>query len=258
MKSMNIIITGGSSGIGKALKEYYQNKGNRVFGISREADDYECDVTDRNGMEAVFKDIATKIQKIDMLINCAGFGGSGAVELMPIEKVQSIYDVNVIGTINAIQLALPIMNEKGKIINVSSAMALFPIPFRAFYASSKNAIISITDALRMELSRTKIQTCAICPSDIKTNFTKNRVKNYETNERYGDSIALSTQALDAKEDKRMSLEKAIKIITRWTDRKKLKPMYIMTFKFKLLYFAKGILPKSLYLRCCNKFMNKKK
>ena len=255
---MNIIITGASSGIGKALKEYYEKKGNVVFDISRSGDGYQCDITNRKGLETVFNDIASKVEKIDMLINCAGFGGSGAIELMPIDKVQSIYDVNVIGTINCIQLTLPLMGNRGKIINIASAMGLYPIPFRGFYASAKSAIIALSDSLRMELSQTKIQVTAICPSDIKTNFTQNRLKDYETNQRYGDAVALSTQAVDGREEKRMSLNKAIKIMTRWINKRHLKPLYIMTFKYKLLYFAKGIFPKSLYQKACNKLFFKKR
>ena len=255
---MNIIITGASSGIGKALKEYYENKGHLVFDISRSGDGFQCDVTDRKALEVVFEEIAKKVPHIDMLINCAGFGGSGAIELMPPEKVQAIYDVNIMGTINAIQLALPLMGDRGKIINIASAMGLFPIPFRGFYGSAKSAVVALSDSLRMELSQTKIQVTAICPCDIKTNFTKNRLKDFETNERYGDAVRLSTEAVDSREDKRMRLEKATKIITRWIDRKRLKPLYIMTFKFKLLYFAKGILPKSLYLKACNKMFLKTK
>ena len=253
-----IVITGASSGMGKALKEYYQSKGDKVYNISLEEADFNCDVTDRTKMEEAFKDIKNKFQNIDMLINCAGFGASGAIELTPIEKAQSVFDVNIIGTINAIQLALPLMGNKGKIINFSSAMGLFPIPYRAFYGASKSAIISLTDSLRLELCQTNIQVTAVCPSDIKTNFTKNRIKNFDTNDHYGKAIELSTLYSDNREDKRMSLEKATKILVKWINRKKLKPIYIMTFKYKLLYFAKGFLPKSWYLAGCNKVMKKRK
>ncbi len=254
----NIVITGASSGMGMALKEYYQKRGDKVYNISLAEADFNCDVTDRAKMEEAFKDIKEKFDRIDMLINCAGFGGSGAIELTPINKVQSIFDVNIIGTVNAIQLALPLMGKKGKIINFASAMGLFPIPYRAFYGASKSAIIALTDSLRCELCQTKIQVTAVCPSDIKTNFTKNRLKDFQTNERYGKAIELSTLHTDSREDKRMSLEKATKILVRWINKKKLKPMYIMTFKYKLLYFAKGLLPKSWYLAGCNKVMNKRK
>lgn len=79
----------------------------------------------------------------------------------------------------------------------------------------------LSDCLRMELSKTKIQSTAICPCDIKTNFTKNRKKDFQTNERYGDAIRLSAQRIDSREDKRMSVEKATKIMTKIIAKKNL-------------------------------------
>ena len=244
----NIIITGASSGIGKALKEYYKNLGNTVLGISRTNDDYLCDVSDKVALKKVFDDIKTKIGKIDILINCAGFGLSGAIELIDEERIRKEYDVNVFGTIFATQLALPFMENEGKIINISSACALFPLPFRAFYCSSKAAVSMLSDCLRMELSKTKIQVTAICPCDIKTNFTKNRVKSYETNERYLLAVQKSAEKIDSMEDRRMSLEKATRIMTKIINKKKLKPQYIMGLRNKFLYHLTKFFPKSWVLK----------
>lgn len=244
----NIIITGSSSGIGKALKEYYQNLGNNVVGISRTNDDYLCDISDREALGKVFEQIKEKFGKIDILINCAGFGISGAIELIDAERIEKEYDVNVLGTVYATQFAIPLMGNEGKIINISSACALFPLPFRAFYCSSKAAVSMLSDCLRMELSKTKIQVTAICPCDIKTNFTKNRVKSYETNERYGEAIRKSAEKIDNREDKRMSLEKAIKIMTKIINKKKLKPQYVMGARNKFLYQIQKFFPKSWVLK----------
>lgn len=254
---MNIIITGASSGIGQALKNHYEKLGHTVFDISKSGDGYECDVADRAALEKVVADIMTKVESIDILINCAGFGVSGAIELVPIENVKSIFDVNVIGAVNMLQLVLPHMKKGGKVINISSVLALFPTPYRGYYCASKSALSSISDALYMELKASGIQVTAICPCDIKTNFSKNRVKNFETNERYGEAIALSTKHIDDKEDKRMPIDKATKILVKWIDKRHLKPQYIMSFKFKLLYAFKNIFPKSVYLKVCNKMFNKK-
>ncbi len=254
---MNIIITGASSGIGLALKNHYQSLGNTVFDISKSGEGYECDVTDRASLSKIIEDIMTKVDHIDILINCAGFGVSGAIELVPIENIKAIFDVNVIGAVNMLQLVLPHMKKGGKVINISSVLALFPTPFRGYYCASKSALSTINDALYMELKESGIQVSAFCPSEIKTNFSKNRVKSFETNERYGEAISLSTKHIDDKEEKRMPIDKAVKILVRWIDKKHLKPQYIMTFKFKLLYALKNIFPKSVYLKVCNKMFNKK-
>lgn len=254
----NIIITGASSGIGQALKNYYLEKGDNVIGISMGGDDYNCDVSDFQKMQEIFENIKTKIDKIDIVIPCAGFGLSGAVELIDNAQIQKEYDVNVMGTINTVQCALPLMRENGKIINISSACALFPLPFRTFYCSSKAAISSFSDCLRMELSKTKIQSTAICPCDIKTNFTKNRQKSYQTNERYGQAIRLSAERIDSREDKRMSLDKAIKIITKIIDKKKLKPQYVMGVRNKIMYQIQKFFPRSLVLKVLTKLFYRDK
>ena len=248
----NIVITGSSSGIGQALRKHYENLGNTVIGISLADDDYNCDVSNAEEMKRIFDDIAKKIDKIDILIPCAGFGLSGAIELIDNARIQKEYDVNVMGTINAIQNAIPLMRENGKIINISSACALFPLPFRAYYCSSKAAVSMLSDCLRMELSKTKIQSTAICPCDIKTNFSKNRAKSYETNERYGEAIRLSAERIDSREDKRMPIEKALKIFVKIIDKKKLKPQYVMGTRNKILYQVQKFFPKSFVIKVMTK------
>ncbi len=248
----NIVITGSSSGIGQALRAYYEKNGDNVIGISLEGDDYNCDVSSFDTMKSIFEEIAKKFDKIDILIPCAGFGLSGAIELINNKQIQKEYDVNVMGTVNAIQCALPLMRENGKIINISSACALFPLPFRAFYCSSKAAVSSLSDCLRMELSKTKIQSTAICPCDIKTNFTKNRQKSYDTNERYKEAIRLSAERIDSREDKRMSVDKAVKIMTKIINKKKLKPQYVMGVRNKILYQIQKFFPRTWVLKVMTK------
>ena len=150
------------------------------------------------------------------------------------------------------------MSEKGKIINISSACALFPLPFRAFYCSSKAAVSMMSDCLRMELCKTKIQCTAICPCDIKTNFTKNRQKDFQTNERYGDAIRLSAERIDSREDKRMSVEKATKIMTKIIDKKKLKPQYVMGARNKVMYQVQKFFPRSFVLKVLTKIFYRDK
>lgn len=248
----NILITGSSSGMGKALRDYFTANGDNVLGISLSGDDYNCDVSDAEEMKKVFEQIKNKISTVDILINCAGFGIYGAIELIDNEKVQKQYDVNVMGTVNAIQNTLPIMSEEGKIINFSSICALFPIPFRSYYCSTKAAVSMLSDCLRMELSKTKIQVTAICPGEIKTNFTKNRVNTYETNEKYGDAPRYSIEKISTREDKRMPIEKATKILVKIIEKKKLKPQYLMDGKSKFLNAMSKLAPKSLLLKILKK------
>ncbi|MBQ8444692.1 MAG: SDR family NAD(P)-dependent oxidoreductase [Clostridia bacterium] len=203
-------------------------------------------------MKKVFDKISQKYGSIDILISCAGFGIYGAIELIENEKIQKQYDVNVLGTINAIQNCLPLMSEEAKIINISSICALFPIPFRSYYCSSKAAVSMLSDCLRMELSNTKIQSTAICPGEIKTNFTKNRVNSYQTNERYGNAPMHSIEKITLRENKRMPIEKATKILVKIIEKEKLKPQYIMGARNKFLYQIQKFVPRSLMLKILKK------
>lgn len=244
----NIIITGASSGIGLALKNHFKAEGHNVFGISKSEDDFSCDVSNFDAMKKVFEDISQKIDRIDIIIACAGFGIYGAIELIDNATVQKEYDVNVMGVINTIQCALPLMREDGKIINISSICALFPIPFRSYYCSSKAAVSMLSDCLRIELSKTKIQSTAICPGEIKTNFTKNRINSYDTNDKYGDAPQYSIEKISKREHKRMPIEKAIKIFVKIINKKRLKPQYIMGAKNKFLYQLQKFAPRGLMLK----------
>ena len=89
----------------------------------------------------------------------------------------------------------------------------------------------------------------------KTNFTKNRVKDFETNSRYGDSVKKSTEYVDSHEDKRMSVESAVKKMAKFIERKKLKPMTIIG-KQKYLYFISRLVPKSLFIKVIGKIFVK--
>ncbi len=253
----NVIITGGSSGIGKAFKEYYEKCGDKVFDISLESGEYACDVSDYEKMKEVFEKIGKIAPKIDILINCAGFGVSGLIELVPNEVSKKIFDVNVFGTVNACKLALPLMGNEGKIINIASVLALFPCPYRGYYCASKAAVAALSDALRMELSGTKIQVCTLYPGDVKTNFTKNRVKNFETNERYGDAPIKTTQYVDSRENKRMSVEFAVGKMIKAIEKKKLKPMVIISPKYSKVYHISKLFSKNAVINVTKKVVIKK-
>ena len=240
-----ILITGGSSGIGAGLKQYFLNAGDKVFNLSRHSEDLPCDITNKDALDAAFKKLEN--EKFDILINCAGQGLSGAVELTSEKEIKKQFDLNFFALVDVTKRALPLMKEKSKIINISSTCALFPLPFRSYYCASKAAVSMITDGLRMELKNTSIQVAAICPGEVKTAFTKNRVKEFATNSRYGDSVEKSTRHVDSHEDKRMSVEYAVKKMTRFIEKKKLKPQIIIG-KQKYLYFISRLVPKSWFIK----------
>lgn len=257
IEKRTIVITGASSGIGQGLKEIFEKKGDVVIDISTNGRDYQCDVGDHKKLKKVFDDIYLNHGEIDMLITCAGYGISGAIELLKEEDTKKQFDVNFFGTANACKYVIPMMKKRGKIIIIASATAFFPLPFKAYYCASKSAVDSFAQSLRMELSQTKIQVTSICPGDIRTNFSQNRVKIYETNERYGSSIELSTKPTERTEKRRMSPEYAIKKIYKVCEKSHLKPRYIIGKQYKFFNICRHLFSTNLIDKCLIKIFYKK-
>jgi short-subunit dehydrogenase len=259
MKHKIVVITGATSGIGLACARAFKTAGNIVIGIARgvtEAegigdtfdDLFQADVIDETKISEIFTNIKEKYGCVDILINNAGYGLSGATELVSVDSARKIFDVNVIGKFIVSKYALPLMHRGSKLFYISSSMALHPVPFRALYGASKSAIRSIALAQRMECRDFGVDVCCICPGDIKTNFTRSRVKDFSTNERYGDRMKRATEGLDAKEGKRMPPECVARVIMKQAQKKRTKPQVIVGAKHKLLYFLTRIFPLSWYLR----------
>ncbi len=253
-----IVITGGTSGIGEKTAKLFEESGNKVIVLARNINvenpmHYACDVSKESDLIGVFADILKRFGSIDILINNAGYGLSGITELIETNEAKQLFDVNFFGLWLTTKYALPLMKSGGRIINISSAMVYFPLPYRSFYAASKAAVNSLTFAQRGELNKIGIDICAVCPGDVKTNFTKNRVKDFKTNERYGDAIKKVTAKLDSKENKRMDADIVSNAIFDIANKKKTKPMYIIGKKYKFLYFLSKIFPLSILLKAIDKY-----
>lgn len=180
-----LLLTGGSSGIGKAAVELFASKGYQVYELSRHGKSSEgiqhidCDVTSVDDCQRAVKEMVGKTGHIDVLISNAGMGISGAVEFTTTEDLHRQMDVNFFGAVNISQAVLPIMRQqhKGRIIFVSSMAAVFAIPFQAFYSASKFAINGYAMALLNEVRPFGISVCCLLPGDVKTGFTAVRNKS---------------------------------------------------------------------------------
>jgi len=258
-----IVITGGTSGIGKACLEKFSSAGDNVIVLSRKNPDnlknfVECDVSNFENVKIAFDEIKKEMGTIDVLILNAGYGISGAIELVDNKDIENLFDVNLFGVINCYKCALPMMKSGSLIINMSSACAFFPLPFRGLYCSSKSALNMLTYSMKMECEPFGVKVCAVCPGDVKTNFTKNRVKNFDTNERYADRIKNATSKVDGREEKRMSADKVANVVFKISLKRRVKPYYIVGFKYKALNFAMRFLPLSALLFFTSKIFGGKK
>ena len=131
---------------------------------------FSVDVTDEPSVQAAVQAVFEQEKHIDILVNCAGFGISGAVEYTELQDAKRQLDVNFFGTVNCTKAVLPIMHRRrrGKIVCVSSVAGAIPIPFQTFYSVSKSAINAYATALANEVRPYGIQVCAVQPGDRKS------------------------------------------------------------------------------------------
>ena len=178
-----ILITGASSGIGKACANYLAQKGYKVYGTSRKPSepikDYEMltlDVTDPASVQQAVNTVIAKEGRIDVLLNNAGFGLGGAIENFSEEEMQKEMGVVFFGMARMMKAVLPHMRKekKGLIINVSSIMGYIALPFQGYYSASKFALEGLSEALRMEVKSFGINIALINPGDFRTGFTASR------------------------------------------------------------------------------------
>lgn len=252
-----VVISGASSGIGKLLKKLFVQNGDTVIGLSRRAEgenDIALDVTDLNACEETVNKIKEKYGGVDILVNNAGVGISGAAEYLDPEDFDRVNRTNYYGVWNLSRTMLKIMGRGGKIVNISSACALFALPFRCVYCASKAAVNMLGYGMRMELKKSGICVVTVCPGDIRTEFTQNRIKNSEGGARYGGDVKKAAEKVDSRQHKRMAPEAAAKKIFRIASRKN-GALYIVGVKYRFFYLAQRFLPTGAFLSVTNRLFN---
>lgn len=250
MKTM--IITGGSSGIGKATAEYFANQGYRVYDLSRHGENHvgirhiDCDVTNPVDCTTAVEQVIDEQGVIDVLISNAGMGISGAVEFTSPKDIRHIMDVNFFGAVNISQAVLPYMRKErsGRIIFVSSLMAIFAIPFQAFYSASKFAVNGYAMALKNELRPFDIEVSCMLPGDVKTGFTGAREKNEKGNIAYP-ALEKAVKTMENDEQNGMDPNDIAKKIYHIAETSMPLAMYTAGWKYQLFLLLNKLVPQTL-------------
>ena len=241
------VVTGGSSGIGLAVTERLLADGWTVYNLSRHpggnAIHIPTDVSDEQAVRAAFERVDREAGGLSLLVNCAGFGISGAAEETALSQAKRQFDVNFFGTLLCSQQAAGLMRRDGggRIINVSSAAAIFAIPFQAFYSASKSAINSLSLAMDNELRGFGIRVTAVMPGDVLTGFTDAREKNAADGV-YGDMVAKSVAVMEKDERGGMTPEYIAECIVKTAARRSPKPLYVAGAQYKLFALLFKLLP----------------
>ncbi len=237
-----VVITGANSGIGLSTAIKLIERGDIAFCLSRTAPTdkrinfVKCDVTSREQISNALSTIYAQTKHIDVVINNAGMGISGATEYEPEQDIQKIINVNLIGVINVCSLALPYLREtKGRIINIGSLASVFPLPFQSLYSVTKAGVLSFSLSLQNEIKPSGIKVSCVLPGDIKTNFTANRQKTEVQNDTiYGQRVSNSVARMEKDEQNGMAPDSVAKVIIKCIYKKRPPLVISVGAKYKFL------------------------
>lgn len=254
MKQQKIaVVTGGSSGIGRATAQQLSQRGCVVYELSRRDNPPEgvrhltADVTDEEQVRAAISAIITREGRIDILVNNAGYGISGAAEMTASADSHAQLELNLYGMDNVTRAVLPHMREQGcgRILCLSSIAGILPIPFQLWYSVSKAAIAAYVLALQNEVRPYGITVCAALPGDIATGFTDAREKSAEGDDIYGGRVGRSVAVMEKDERGGMSPEHASRYIARLALRRRSRPLKAIGLSYKAVAVLAKFLPRRL-------------
>jgi short-subunit dehydrogenase len=178
------LVTGAYTGLGKFAAEGLVTAGFDVVGTSRNTEGlarrdgvafFDLDVTSDDSVALLIKRVLAQYRRIDVLVNNAGMGASGATEENSVAQVQRLFDINVFGVIRMTNAVLPHMRAQGsgRIINISSIFGFMPAPFMAAYSATKHAVEGYSESVDHEVREHGIRVLLIEPGGTRTGFDDN-------------------------------------------------------------------------------------
>lgn len=234
-----IVITGASSGIGRAAARIFADRGDMVYDLSRTEKPQEgvthvaCDVTHTESVKQAIAAVREASGRIDILILCAGFGVAGALEFTTDAEMHQQYEVNVFGTLRVVREALPLMRtqekkgrERGRIVFVGSIAGIFAIPYQSMYSATKAAIHSYTFSLANEVKHYDLKVTCLMPGDVKTGFTAARKTDLKGLDAYPHMQA-SIEQMERDEQSGMPAEACARQLVRAALCRRNKPYHTM-------------------------------
>lgn len=267
MKKNTVLITGASSGIGKATALFFQQKGWNVAATMRRPEKetelnnmknikcFRMDVTDINSIQKAIKESISIFGAIDVLVNNAAYNLTGPFEGATPDQIKNLYDVNVFGLMNVTREILPHFREanKGTIVNISSLGGLIAMPLSSFYASAKWAVEGFSESLRFELAKIGIKVKVVEPGAVATNFASNtiivrkkEVPSYEA------TIERRLAVYEARRSKLSDPVVIAKVIFRAANDNSRRLRYVAGNDAKLFWILKKIMPFNLFTNLITK------
>ncbi len=204
--SQVVLVTGVSSGIGRAAAEQFARRGCAVFGTVRNVAKtapirgvtlVEMDVRDTASVQRAIAAIVAQTGRIDVLVNNAGMNLMGAVEETSVDEAQSLFDTNLFGMLRTTQAVLPHMRERraGRIVNVSSVLGFLPAPYMGLYSASKHAVEGLSETLDHEVRQFGVRVTLVAPSYTRTSLDANSPSAHATIAAYDRERGIVTEAV---------------------------------------------------------------
>ncbi len=258
-----VLVTGASSGIGRAAALSLSKQGARVYGTSRNPSPsatYEdaqpsgvfriiaLDVCSETSVEHAVAEVMAAEGRIDVLINNAGDGICGAIEDTTVDEAQRQFDTNFFGVLRMCRAVLPIMRAQrdGLIINIGSVAGHIAIPYQSMYSASKFALEALTEALRIETRPFGIRAVVIDPGDTKSGFTTSRRwVQAAAGSPYEERCSRAIEAMAKSERNAPEPTAVVNAIARVIAGRKTPVRIIVGWNYKLVVLAKRLLPARL-------------
>lgn len=228
-----ILVTGGSSGLGNAFCWHLAMEGHQVIGTSRvplfDPTAWELislDVRDPASVKRAVDLVIQQYGRIDVLVNNAGVGIQGPVEDLDDERIRQAFETNFHGLHRMCAAVLPHMRERasGLIVNISSIVANYGMPFRGFYSASKAAVQRYSEALRMELRPFGVNVVVVEPGGYRTNIGRDRLRPAQVSKVYTTHYERSMAALHNDETFCRDPDECARLITRIVESRR--PLHI--------------------------------
>lgn len=248
------LVTGGSSGIGAATALALAKAGIKVYAASRRGTipvehpqvvPVKLDINDEALTEKLVADIVKADGRLDAVICNAGAGIYGPVENTTDAEAREQFETTYFGSLKTIRACLPVFRKQGsgRIITITSVMAVLQLPYQGFYSSAKAALLSLSQSLSMELKGTGIQCCSILPGDVATGFTSARKMIAKADDpAYAEGMKKNLSKIEKDELGGMSPDVIANAILRQLKRRRMAVRVIPRIDYKAVGLLVRILP----------------